>query len=207
MSSNNHQIAEAAQVGNEIGDDTLAQMRIGWIAGNVSQRQHRKRTVWHQALRHPRQWREGHRLGARRGGARRGRVEVDSIDFDRLLDILQLLLTERLQGEFRFVPHKLVDGFAYADAARISERLDPRRYIDILAVDAVLAGNGVADSDPDPVGEGFLSFGPCGFVRHFPLHFHGKMQRLTRARKQRDQPVTGGIHDGARHNRQPECGS
>ena len=66
-----------------------------------------------------------------------------------------------------------------------------------MAVDAVLAGDGVADGDADTVGKGFLLAGPGGFVGQFQLHFHGKMQRLARAREDRDEPVTGGVHDGA----------
>ena len=57
-----HEVAETAEIGNEIGDHTLAEVEVGWISRNIFERQDRQRTVRRRLL-----WRWRRRKRQREG--------------------------------------------------------------------------------------------------------------------------------------------
>ncbi len=81
----------------------------------------------------------------------------------------QILLAQIDEIDIDLASNLLIRGRRNANAARLSNALQPRRNIDAITEDVVGVDNDVADIDPDPVSE--LRVGcTCCPLRHFPLN-------------------------------------
>ncbi len=76
--------------------------------------------------------------------------EQDTIDFDRILDVLELPGAYLLEREPELVADLVEDGPGHADPARVGPRLDPGGNVDRVADDVVPVFDHIADMDPDP---------------------------------------------------------
>src|SRR4029450_13254965 len=73
-----------------------------------------------------------------------------TIEANRVLDVLERLNTEIFECEIELLVDLLVDGFGNADAARRGDRLQSRRDIHTVAVDAGVLHDHSAEMDADP---------------------------------------------------------
>ena len=83
-------------------------------------------------------------------GASRRQLQQDAIDPDRLGDVLQMLLAERLEPHVKLVPGVVVGGSGDDDPVRLTDPLQPGGDIDAIAVDVVAIDDDVAEIDADP---------------------------------------------------------
>jgi hypothetical protein len=94
-----------------------------------------------------RQYRNRWLIGERENGARRRTFESDTINADRLRDILKLVLAYVAYIEFKLSSHLLVGIIRKADPTRVSQRLYAGGDIDAIAVDVALVDNNIANID------------------------------------------------------------
>ena len=81
----------------------------------------------------------------------------------RLIDILQGLRADVLEGEVGLVAHLLEDGAGDADAAGLGQGLEARRDVHAVAVDVLVFDDHVAEVDADAKAEPSI-LGSLGFV-------------------------------------------
>src|SRR5262249_34042247 len=72
------------------------------------------------------------------------------VDPDRSCNVLEVLGAEILEIEINLVGDPIMDHFRNIDAARLGQRLDPRRDVDTLTEDVARLEDDVAEIDPDP---------------------------------------------------------
>jgi hypothetical protein len=82
-----------------------------------------------------------------------GRCAAHAVDVDRPPDVLQFLRAEILERELDLVGDLVVDDPRDIDAARLGQRLEPRRDIDAVAEHVAALDDDVAEIDPDPQGD------------------------------------------------------
>jgi hypothetical protein len=81
--------------------------------------------------------------------------------------------------------------------ARFRQCLQPRGYIDPIAINVIRFGNHVAevdaDAEPDPTLFAHLGLAPD----HAALHLHGATHRINHTRELGQEAVAGVFHDAA----------
>ncbi|HEX3413686.1 MAG TPA: hypothetical protein VHT00_18395 [Stellaceae bacterium] len=84
-----------------------------------------------------------------------------------------------------------------ANAARLGQRLQPRGYVDPVAIDVILFGDYIAEVDPDAEGDALI-FGRFRIAdSHRPLHFGSASDCIHHARKFRQHAIASVLHDPA----------
>src|SRR5215471_4357249 len=84
-----------------------------------------------------------------------------------------------------------------ADSTRFGKLLQPRRYIDAIAVDVVALDNDVADVDTHAKVDPLIGSQAGIAAKHSALHVNGAARRVDYAGKLQQQPVPYGFNDTA----------
>jgi hypothetical protein len=110
-------------------------------------------------------------------------------------DVLDLLFAEIVEGEGQSIANVVVDGIGDEHAARLGERLQPRRDIDPVAEDVLVFGNNVpeiyANAELDPL----RRRGRPVALGHPALHLGSTSHGIDHALELSQETVPGGLDD------------
>jgi hypothetical protein len=124
-------------------------------------------------------------------------IKQDTVDVHRVVNILELVLTEILEGDAEPAETGLrvfLHAARHADTASFRQRFQPGRDVDAIAVDASAFDN-IADVDPHP------EFDPSiwRYLRipldHCPLDLHGTTQGVHGTDEQDQQAVASSPYE------------
>ncbi len=116
---------------------------------------------------------------------------------DRAGDILEVLLAQIGELNPDLASDVIVGRRRDADATGFCDALKPRRNVNAVAKDVMGLDNYVADIDADTESNApVFRITDCKFI-NAGLELHGSSNRFDRARKLRQEPVTGVLHDAA----------
>src|SRR6185437_8676603 len=127
----------------------------------------------------------------------RARVGQNAIDADRIGDVLDPLIAERLVAADQLVLDLLVDAAGDIDGARLGEALQPRRDVDAVAEDVVGLDDHVAEIDPDAIEDPLRVRQGRVAPDHALLDDDGAAHGLDRAVEHREEAVAGVLDDPA----------
>src|SRR5262249_25601426 len=108
---------------------------------------------------------------------------------------LYLLSSEVLESEAQLVQDLVADNFAYADLARLGERLQACRYIDAVAIDVVAVDDDVTDVDANSKADLLIRCDASIAFGHAPLQVNRAAPRVHEAGNLEQQAIAGSLHD------------
>src|SRR5262249_35972134 len=92
-----------------------------------------------------------------------------------MIDILEGAEPEVLAVQIKLVTNLLADRFGDADAARIGDRLEPRRDVDAISVDVLALDDHVTEVDADARVDTLLGTAESILARLVLLNAHGAL--------------------------------
>src|SRR5690348_6119884 len=96
-------------------------------------------------------------------------------------DVLDILLAEILERIRKLVANLVAHDTRDADAARLSQCLQPRSNVDAITVDVVAITDNVAEVDPDTEDDPLVLRGLSIAIDHSPLQLDGAADRVDDA--------------------------
>ena len=124
-------------------------------------------------------------------------VERDPVNPDRSRNVFDGLLAHVLEAEAQLVSHLVVDIARNQNAARLSERLQPCRDVDAVAIDIVAVADDVADINTDTELNAALGWHLGVTLGHTALDFDGAAHSIDNTDEFHQHPVAGGLDDPA----------
>jgi hypothetical protein len=144
VAGDDKQLGEARQLRDDVVHDAIDQIFLLRMQAHIVEREHGNRGF----IRKRRRWCR-HLL---RCGRRHGVIQQNAVDVHRMVNILELVLTNILEGDAEPAETALrvfLHAARYADTASFRQRLQPGRDVDAIAMDAGAFDN-IADVDPHP---------------------------------------------------------
>jgi hypothetical protein len=112
-------------------------------------------------------------------------------------DVLDALLPLVLERVREFVPDLVSYHSRDANPTGFCQCLQPRSYIDAIAIDVIRLGDHVAKVDPHSEGDALVLRGFRVAVSHCPLHLGGAPDGIHDTGELRQHSVAGVLHDAA----------
>jgi len=120
---------------------------------------------------------------------------VELIDPDGLLDVLDLPLAHFLEVERQFSADLIVDGIGNEHAARLSQRLQPRRDVDAVTVDSGLVVDHISQIDPNAKPHAATLGHPSVALGHHGLDLDRTLGGAYDAGKLSHDAIASGVDD------------
>src|SRR5262249_630254 len=119
----------------------------------------------------------------------------DSIDADRLCNVLELLLAGIYKRELHLAAYVLIHLTGDANAPRLCNAFKSSSDVDTIAVDASIVKNDVTqiDADADAHAAGVFHVGIA--LRHNPLDRHCALDCAHDTPKLSEDPIAGSVND------------
>src|SRR5262249_10099503 len=139
---------------------------------------------------------EGLRLRHMERGQRDGSC-AHEIGAHRPRNVLDILLSHILERIGELVPDLISDGARDTNTARLRQRLQPRGYIDAVAIDVSVVDDDSAEIDPDPKDNAPVFGDPGIAVDHRTLQLDRAADGIDDAREFHQHAVAGGLDEAA----------
>ena len=127
----------------------------------------------------------------------RGGIGKHAIDANRIGNVLDLAIAERLVSANQLVLDLLVDAAGNVDFASLSYALESRRNIDAVAIDIVGFDDDVAEIDADPIFDPVMLGQRCVAADQVLLDHDAGAHGLDGAIEDGDEAVTRGFDEPA----------
>src|SRR5215467_5679195 len=120
---------------------------------------------------------------------------MDAVNTDWPSNIFDGLLSQIVEVKTKFILDLIVYYTRNHDAARLSQRFQPRRYVDAIAKNVVTINDDVADIDTDTELDAFLS-GDIGIaLNHAALDVDGAAHRVDYTSMLDKHAIAGGLNN------------
>jgi hypothetical protein len=130
-------------------------------------------------------------------GRRLGPIEYDAVKPHRPDDVLELPLAEVFEAEIEPPARVLLDSRGDADSPRLGHGLEPRCYVDAVAIDVFAVDHHVARVDAEPEHEALRLRHTGVAFGHSALDFDGAADRSEDALESGEEAVPHGLHHPA----------